>query len=70
MPIVTLSAEFVRNVVCPDGKAKENFYDINVTGFILEMRKTGGKTYALRYKDEHGRQIQHKIGDAKSISFD
>jgi integrase len=70
MPVVSLSAEFVRTVVCPEGKAKENYYDTAITGFILEVRSTGGKTYALRYKDDHGRQIQHKIGDAKSITFD
>jgi len=70
MPVVNLSAEFVRNAVCPDGKAKENFYDTAITGFILEVRASGGKTYALRYKDQHGRQIQHKIGDAKSLTFD
>jgi integrase len=70
MPVVNLSAEFVRNVACPDGKSKENFYDTNITGFILEVRASGGMTYALRYKDAHGRQIQHKIGDAQSISFD
>jgi len=70
MPVITLSAEFVRNAVCPDGKSKENFYDTAITGFILEVRSSGGKTYALRYKDDHGRQIQHKIGDAKSITFD
>ncbi|MBU0909907.1 MAG: integrase arm-type DNA-binding domain-containing protein, partial [Proteobacteria bacterium] len=70
MPIVSLSAEFVRNIVCPEGKAKENYYDTAITGFILEVRQTGGKTYALRYKDQHGRQCQHKIGDSKSISFD
>ena len=68
--VVNLSAAFVRDAVCQEGKAKENFYDIAVTGFILEVRASGGMTYALRYKDEHGRQIQHKIGDAKSISFD
>jgi integrase len=70
MPVVTLSAEFVRNAVCPEGKAKENYYDTAITGFILEVRASGGKTYALRYKDPHKKQIQHKIGDAKSISFD
>lgn len=70
MPVVTLSAEFVRNAVCPEGKKKENYYDTAITGFILEVRSTGGQTFALRYKDQHGRQIQHKIGDAKDISFD
>ena len=70
MPTVTLCAEFVRNALCPEGKAKENFYDIATTGFILEVRATGGKTYALRYRDTHGKQCQHKIGDTKSLSFD
>lgn len=71
MPIVTLSAEFVRNAKCPAGKKKENFYDPGVaTGFVLEVRASGSMTYALRYRDSHNRQIQHKIGDAKSISFD
>jgi len=70
MPIIQLSADFVRNAVCPDGKSKENFYDIAITGFILEVRSSGGKTYAVRYRDEHNRQCQHKIGDSKSISFD
>ena len=70
MPIVTLSAEFVRNASCPEGRNKENYFDISIKGFILEVRATGGKTYALRYKDQHGRQRQHKIGDSQSISFD
>jgi integrase len=70
MPVVTLSAEFVRTATCPEGKNKENYYDTATTGFILEVRASGGKTYGLRYRDSHNRQIQHKIGDAKSISFD
>lgn len=70
MPIVTLNANFANNAVCPEGKTKENYYDTAITGFILEVRSTGGKTYALRYKDQHGRQCQHKIGDWKSVSFD
>lgn len=70
MPIVTLSAQFVNTATCPEGKSKENYYDTAITGFILEVRATGGKTYALRYRDSHDRQCQHKIGDAKSISYD
>ena len=70
MPVVTLSAEFVRTARCPEGKQKENYYDSGITGFILEVRATGGATFALRYRDSHNKQIQHKIGDARSISFD
>ena len=70
MPIVTLDAQFVRTVTCPEGKNKENYYDSSITGFILEVRSSGGKTYAVRYRDSHNRQIQQKIGDTQSISFD
>lgn len=70
MPHETLSAAFVSGAVCPPGKAKIDFYDNTITGFILEVRANGGKTLALRYRDPHGKLRQHKIGDAKSITFE
>jgi len=70
MPNVNLDAVFVRNAVCPEGKGKIDYYDNSITGFILEVRSSGGATYHLRYRDSHGKQRQHKIGDTKSISFD
>lgn len=70
MPHETLSAAFVSGATCPTGKAKENYYDTAITGFILEVRANGGKTLALRYRDPHGKLRQHKIGDAKSITFE
>jgi len=70
MPIANFSADFVRNAVCEVGKAKTDWYCDSIVGFILETRANGGKTYSLRYRDSHGKQRQHKIGDAQSISFD
>lgn len=70
MPNVNLSADFVRTAVCPEGKSKIDYYDNAITGFILECRSSGGKTFSLRYRDPHGKQCQHKIGDAASISYD
>ena len=70
MPKANLDAAFVRNAVCPEGRRKINFYDTAITNFLLECRATGGKTYALRYRDQYGTQRQHKIGDTKSVSFD
>lgn len=70
MPIANLDAAFVRSAKCPEGKNKIDFFDTNIRGFVLEARFSGGKTYYLRYRDAHGRQRQHKIGDAKSISYD
>ena len=69
MPVVTLSALFVNKAKCPEGKKKENYYSNEIKGFLLEVRPNG-MTYAIRYRDSYNRQIQHKIGDTQSISFD
>ena len=70
MPHANLDAHFVRTAICPEGKSKVDYYDTAITGFILEVRASGGKTFHLRYRDPHGKQRQHKIGDSKSLSFD
>lgn len=70
MPKITLDAQLVRTAECPTDKNKIDLYDTAITGFILEVRKSGGRTYYLRYRDTQGRQKQYKIGDANAISFD
>lgn len=70
MPKVKLDNTFCLTANCPEGKAKENYYDTIITGFVLEVRSSGGKTYALRYFDQHDRQRQHKIGVYGDITFD
>ncbi len=70
MPKASLDAQFVRSATCPPGKAKETYYDDAITGFVIEVRSSGGITYYLRYRNAHHRLRQIKIGDAKSISFD
>lgn len=70
MPSASLDANFVRTAICPEGKSKIDYYDKSITGFILEVRSSGGKTFYLRYRNAHGKQCQYKIGDSKSISFD
>ena len=69
MPIVQLSTHVVNTATCPPHK-KICLYDTAITGFVLELRPSGGKTYYLRYRDHHGKQRQHKIGDAMAVSFD
>lgn len=70
MPMVQLSAHFVSTATSTPQAKKVDFYDKTITGFILEVRPTGGATYYLRYRDSHGRQRQFKIGDHKSLSFE
>jgi integrase len=71
MPRVCLSAAFVKSAVCPDGLKKVDFFDSEQRGFMLEVRRSGGKTYYQRYTDERGRERQFKIGpfDVLSLSM-
>ncbi len=68
MPKLTLTHSSALLAQCEPGKRKTDFYDDTVTGFVLECRSGGGRTYYLRY-DQAGRQKQHKIGRYEDITF-
>lgn len=70
MPKIKLDAASCLIAQCEPGKRKTDYYDNGTTGFVLETRPNGGKTYYLRYQDEHGRQRQHKIAAYGDITFD
>jgi len=70
MPIVSLSAGFVRRATCAPARKKVDYFDASQRGFLLEVRQSGGKTYYQRYTDEHGRERQYKIGPADVLSLD
>jgi integrase len=69
MPKAKLDHVFALTARCEEGKKKTDWYDQAVTGFVLECRSTGGRTYYLRYEDAAGRQKQHKIGRYEDITF-
>ena len=70
MPKIKLDHAFCLTASCQPGKRKTDYWDLVTTGFVLECRSTGGKTYYLRYFDPGGRQRQHKIGSHADITFD
>lgn len=70
MATVALSASFVRHSRCLPGCKKVNYFDQSQRGFMLEVRRSGGKTYYQRYTDEHGRERQFKIGPADVLTLD
>lgn len=49
MPTVKLDAAFCLTAQCEPGKRKTDYYDTVITGFVLEARSSGGKTFRLRY---------------------
>ena len=69
MPRVQLSPAFVKSVVCPDGLKKVDFYDCEQRGFLLEVRRSGGKTFYQRYTDDRGRERQFKIASADVLTL-
>lgn len=69
MPRVKIDHAFAATAQCEPGKKKTDWYCTMVTGFVIEVRSSGGRTYYLRYQDQGGRQKQHKIGRYQDISF-
>ncbi|OQW74772.1 MAG: hypothetical protein BVN32_12530 [Proteobacteria bacterium ST_bin14] len=70
MPKVRLDHAFCLTAQCAPGKKKTDYYDTTITGFVLEVRSSGGRSYYLRYQDAHGGQKQHKIAAYGDITFD
>jgi integrase len=68
MPKAHLDHAFVANAQAQPGKSKTDYYDDAITGFVLECRSGGGRTFYLRYQNQRGRQCQHKIGRAEDIT--
>ncbi|WP_052813114.1 Arm DNA-binding domain-containing protein [Desulfonatronum thioautotrophicum] len=71
MPKVNLKPAFVISPPLPkDGKAKVDYFDMNLGGFLLEVRSTGTATYYLRYRDKGGQIRLVKLGTPESITLE
>lgn len=69
MPKVKLDAAYCAAATCQYGKSKTDHWDTIVSGFILEVRSSGGKTFYLRYTDQNQKQRQLKIGKYEAVTF-
>lgn len=70
MPKIHLRPQFVTNPPKPKDKAKIDYFDSALPGFLLEVRKTGTATYYLRYRDKNGSIRQIKVGTPEAISLE
>jgi hypothetical protein len=43
MPVIQLSAQVCQAAACIEGRAKTDFYDTAITGFILTVSASGSK---------------------------
>ncbi len=69
MPRVQLTASFVKSALCPSDQRKVDYFDVAQRGFMLEVRRSGGKTFYQRYVDDRGRERQFKIGPADMLGL-
>ena len=69
MALLKLTPTLVRQAKCPSDKGKLDLTDSVSKGLLLELRKSGGKTYYLRYTDTYGTQRQYRIGNAELLSL-
>ena len=67
MPNAKLTPAFTSKATCDQGKAKTTYFDQSLKGFILEVRKSGGKTFYLRYQSDRKTRL-YKLGDAQALS--
>ena len=69
MPKMNLEQVFADNPPLPEKGNKTNYFDTQITGLLLEVRKTGKATYYLRYRDEYRRIKHRRIGPADGVSL-
>ncbi len=65
MPKVLLKPAFVADPPLPKDKAKVDYFDAQISGFLLEVRCTGTSTYYLRYRDTSGQIKRGRMGQAR-----
>ena len=69
MPIVKLDAAFCAAAQCEPGKKKTDYYSSTQTGFGIESRPSGKKTYFQRYTVD-GKLKQKAIAAYGEVTFD
>ena len=71
MPKVHLKQSFIENPPLPtNDKAKVQYFDDRIPGFILEVTRTGRATYYLRYRDKSNRIRQARLGSTDSLGLE
>lgn len=69
MPKHKLDHAFCLTAACKPGKRRTDYWDTAITGFVLECRASGSKTYYLRYVGEAGDQHSYKLARYEDAPF-
>jgi integrase len=69
MPKAKITNRFTALSSCQSSKSKEVYYDTELSGFILDVSKTGLKTFYYSYSLDNKRTM-HKLGNADTMTAD
>ena len=69
MPKLPITNEFLKKVKPPTTKQKEQYFDTELSGFMLEAKSTGAKTYYYRYREDT-KQKMSRIGTTNELSLE
>ncbi|MEW9902356.1 hypothetical protein [Pseudomonas putida] len=67
---INFTKDFIRDLVCPDGKSEMYVYDSHTKGLAVRVTKAGGKTfYAIRKVDGKDQRRKIEVFDYKSAKL-
>jgi len=69
MAVIPLTRQTLVSLVCPTSQLKRDFFDVAMRGFMVEVRRSGKKTFYFRYSDSKGKQRQKKLGSTDQITL-
>ena len=69
MAKVHLTAAFVSNARCPDGKEKVHFIYTFTRGLVFEVRGSGGMTFYVKYLNNRGKTRWYKLGNPQDLTL-
>ncbi len=68
MPKAKFTTEFIKRLKPPTDKQKEQYFDTDLTGFMIEVKNTGTKTYYYRYRVNNSQKMI-RIGTTTELNF-
>lgn len=66
MPKQKLTQKFVERIT-PPKTGKVDYFDTEVPGLMLRILSSGTRTFACRYREPHGKQVERKLASAKAL---
>ena len=68
MPKLRFTTDSIKRLKPPMDKAKEQYFDTDLTGFMIEVKNTGSKTYYYRYRVNNSQKMI-RIGTTTELNF-